>query len=83
MNRRQALLAAVAGLSAAGAGALPARAQASPGTNPELEQVRALLRAHDAAFTHLLFCFDLRTASVLVLQPFPISFVAIHYIVFT
>src|SRR5690349_23530815 len=52
MNRRQALLAAVAGLSAAGAGALPARAQASPGTNPELEQVRALLRAHDAAFTN-------------------------------
>jgi uncharacterized protein (TIGR02246 family) len=52
MNRRQALLTAMAGLSAAAATAPPAHAQASPGTNPELEQVRALLRAHDEAFTN-------------------------------
>ena len=37
---------------AAAAGASAAEAQASPEANPELEQIRALLRAHDEAFTN-------------------------------
>jgi ketosteroid isomerase-like protein len=53
MNRRQAILASITGLAAvAAAGASAAEAQASPEANPELEQVRALLRAHDEAFTN-------------------------------
>jgi ketosteroid isomerase-like protein len=53
MNRRQAILAGITGLAAvAVAGASAAEAQASPEANPELEQVRALLRAHDEAFTN-------------------------------
>ena len=52
MNRRQAILASITGLATvAGAGASAAQAQAPPEANPELEQVRALLRAHDEAFT--------------------------------
>jgi ketosteroid isomerase-like protein len=53
MNRRQAILASITGLAAvAAADASAAEAQASPETNPELEQIRALLRAHDEAFTN-------------------------------
>jgi ketosteroid isomerase-like protein len=53
MNRRQAILAGITGLSiAAAAGASAEEAQASPDANPELEQIRALLRAHDEAFTN-------------------------------
>jgi ketosteroid isomerase-like protein len=52
MNRRQAILAGITGLSvAAVAGASAAEPQASPEANPELDKIRALLRAHDEAFT--------------------------------
>ena len=52
MNRREAILAAVAGLSAAAAGAPTAHAQASVGTNPDSEYIRSLLRLHDGALTN-------------------------------
>ena len=50
MNRREAIIAGVAGITAAVAGAPTADAQASQGANPDLDQIRALLRAHDEAF---------------------------------
>ena len=53
MNRRQAILAGITGRSVAAAAGVPAaEVQASPEANPELEQIRALLRAHDEAFTN-------------------------------
>ncbi len=52
MNRREAIIAGVAGITAAVAVAPTADAQASQAANPELEQIRALLRAHDEAFTN-------------------------------
>jgi uncharacterized protein (TIGR02246 family) len=52
MNRREAIIAGVAGITAAVAGAPTADAQASQGANPDLDQIRALLRAHDEAFTN-------------------------------
>lgn len=51
MNRREAVIAGVAGITAAVAVAPAADAQASQATNPELEKIRTLLRAHDEAFT--------------------------------
>jgi ketosteroid isomerase-like protein len=51
MNRREAIIAGMAGLTAAVAVAPTADAQTSK-ANPELEQVRAVLRAHDEAFTN-------------------------------
>ena len=51
MNRREAI-AGIAGITAAVAVAPAADAQASEGANPDLDQIRALLRAHDEAFTN-------------------------------
>src|SRR4029077_9983846 len=52
MNRGEAMMAWISGITAAVAIAPTADAQASQGTNPDLDQIRALLRAHDAAFTN-------------------------------
>ena len=52
MNRREAVIAAMAGLAATAAVAPSADAETSEGTNPDLDQIRALLRAHDEAFTN-------------------------------
>jgi uncharacterized protein (TIGR02246 family) len=52
MNRREAIIAGVAGITAAAAVAPKADAEASPEANPQLDQIRALLRAHDKAFTN-------------------------------
>ena len=52
MNRREAIIAGVAGITAAVAVAPTADSQSSQAANPELEQIRALLRAHDEAFTN-------------------------------
>jgi ketosteroid isomerase-like protein len=52
MNRKEAIIAGVASLTAAVALAPTADAQASEGANPDLDQIRTLLRAHDEAFTN-------------------------------
>jgi ketosteroid isomerase-like protein len=52
MNRREAVIAGLTGIAAAVAVAPRAPAETSEGTNPDLEQIRALLRAHDEAFTN-------------------------------
>jgi ketosteroid isomerase-like protein len=52
MNRREAIIAGVAGITVAVAVAPTADAQSSKAANPELEQIRGLLRAHDEAFTN-------------------------------
>jgi len=52
MNRREAIIAGMAGITAAVAVAPTADAQASEGANPDLDQIRTLLRAHDEAFTN-------------------------------
>ena len=62
MNRREAMIAWISGVTAAVAIAPTADAQASEGTNPDLDQIRALLKAHDEAFTNqdlngVLACF--------------------------
>ena len=51
MNRREAI-AGIASISAAVAVASRADAESSEGANPDLTQIRALLRAHDEAFTN-------------------------------
>ena len=50
MNRREAILTAVAGI--AGGIAIASTANAEEPANPELEAVRALLKKHDEAFTN-------------------------------
>ena len=67
MNRREAIIAGVAGVAAAVAVAPTADAQASQGSNPDLDQIRALLKAHDEAFTNqdlngVLACFTEKAA---------------------
>src|SRR6516165_2510423 len=52
MNRREAMMAWISGITAAVAMAPSADAQASEGPNPDLDQIRALLKAHDEAFTN-------------------------------
>ena len=52
MNRREAIIAGMAGLTAAVAITPTEEAQAAEGDKSELEQIRALLRAHDEAFTN-------------------------------
>jgi uncharacterized protein (TIGR02246 family) len=52
MNRREAIIAGMAGITAAVASASSADAQATQEANPDLDQIRALLRAHDEAFTN-------------------------------
>jgi uncharacterized protein (TIGR02246 family) len=67
MNRREAIIAGVVGLSAAIAATPTADAQASKEANPDLDQIRALLEAHDEAFTKqdldgVMACFTERAA---------------------
>jgi ketosteroid isomerase-like protein len=52
MNRREAIVAGVASITAAVAVAPTADAQASGRANPDLDQIRTLLQAHDEAFTN-------------------------------
>jgi uncharacterized protein (TIGR02246 family) len=52
MNRREAIVAGVAGLATAVAGQPVAAAETSPAEHPEVESIRALLRKHDEAFTN-------------------------------
>jgi uncharacterized protein (TIGR02246 family) len=52
MNRREALVAGVAGVAVAVAGPPLARAETSATEHPEVESIRALLRTHDEAFTN-------------------------------
>jgi ketosteroid isomerase-like protein len=52
MNRRDAIIAGVATIAAAVSGPVAASAQTSAAENPELDPIRALLDAHDAAFAN-------------------------------
>ena len=67
MNRREAIIAGAVSIAAA----VPAvmNAQASASENPEVEPIRALLKAHDEAFTNqdmngVLACFT-KTAAIM------------------
>jgi uncharacterized protein (TIGR02246 family) len=65
MNRREAIIAGMAGITATVA--LAPTADAEEGANPELDQVRALLQAHDEAFTNqdldgVMACFTEKAA---------------------
>ncbi|HEX3445076.1 MAG TPA: nuclear transport factor 2 family protein [Chthoniobacterales bacterium] len=67
MNRREAIIAGVTGIAAAVAVAPAAAAEASQEANPDLDQVRALLQAHDEAFTNqdldgVMACFTEKAA---------------------
>ena len=67
MNRREAIIAGVAGVAAAVAVPPVAKAEASPAEHPEVEPIRALLRAHDEAFTNqdlngVMACFAAKAA---------------------
>ena len=67
MNRREAIISGVTGIAAAVAGAPTADAQVSQATNPDLDQIRALLKTHDEAFTNqdlngVLACFTEKAA---------------------
>jgi ketosteroid isomerase-like protein len=64
MNRREVIL---AGVLAAVAGSPVANAQAAPAEDPKVEPIRALLQAHDVAFTNhdldgVLACFGEKAA---------------------
>jgi hypothetical protein len=52
MNRREAIGTGMAGITATVAVAPRANSEASPEANPDLDQIRALLQAHDEAFTN-------------------------------
>ena len=52
MKRREAILAGLAGIAAAVAVPPAASAETAVAENPELEPIRALLDAHDAAFAN-------------------------------
>ena len=52
MNRREAIMAGTAGFAAVLSGAPAASAQTSETENPELQPIRDLLDAHDAAFAN-------------------------------
>jgi ketosteroid isomerase-like protein len=67
MNRREAIIAGMASITAAVAVAPTAHGQASEGANPDLDQIHVLLRAHDEAFTNhdlngVLACFTEKAA---------------------
>lgn len=67
MNRREAIIAGMAVAAAAVAAAPAAAAESAQEANPELDQVRALLHAHDEAFTNhdmegVLACFTEKAA---------------------
>jgi ketosteroid isomerase-like protein len=51
MTRKDAIIAGVVGLSALAMGAPAAHAEESKEANPEVEKIRALLKAHDQAMT--------------------------------
>src|SRR6516162_7211200 len=52
MNRRKAIIAGVTGITAVVAVVATASAASSQEANPDLDQIRALLKAHDQAFTN-------------------------------
>src|ERR1700741_2586497 len=52
MNRREAIIAGISVAAASVAAASSAAAESAQEANPELDQVRTLLRAHDDAFTN-------------------------------
>jgi uncharacterized protein (TIGR02246 family) len=52
MNRREAIVAGVAGITVAVAASPVANAETSSSEHPEVESIRALLRKHDEAFTN-------------------------------
>src|ERR1700751_622012 len=52
MNRREAIIAGLTGIAAEVATASAADAESSQGANPDLDQICALLKAHDEAFTN-------------------------------
>jgi uncharacterized protein (TIGR02246 family) len=52
MNRREAIIAGLTGIAAVVATASAADEESSQGANPDLDQIRALLKAHDEAFTN-------------------------------
>jgi ketosteroid isomerase-like protein len=67
MNRREAIITGAAGLVAAVAGPAVTSTEAAPAEHPEVEPIRALLRAHDEAFTNqdldaVLACFGQKAA---------------------
>ena len=67
MNRREAIIAGVAGVASAVAVPPVSNAQTSPSERPEVEPIRALLRAHDEAFTNqdlkgVMACFAVKSA---------------------
>jgi ketosteroid isomerase-like protein len=67
MNRREAIIAGAVGIATAVTAV--ENAQASPSENPEVEPIRALLKAHDEAFTDqdingVLACFT-KTAAIM------------------
>ena len=68
MNRREAIVAGVASIAAVATGSSDAKAQGTPAAErPEVEQIRALLHAHDEAFTSqdlkgVLACFAEKAA---------------------
>ena len=67
MKRREAIIAAMAGVAATLPVASTAEAETSEEANPELDEVRALLKAHDEAFTSqdmngVLACFTEKAA---------------------
>src|SRR3979411_888527 len=67
MNRREAIIAGAVGIVAAAP--IVVNVQASPSEDPEVEPIRALLKAHDEAFTNqdingVLACFT-KTAAIL------------------
>jgi uncharacterized protein (TIGR02246 family) len=67
MNRREAIVTGVAGIAVAVAAPVVANAGSSPDEHPEVESIRALLRAHDEAFTNqdlkgVMACFTPKAA---------------------
>ena len=52
MTRKEAIITGVAGLSALAMAAPAAQAEDPKETNPEVEKIRALLKAHDEAMTN-------------------------------
>ena len=67
MNRREAIVAGVAGIAAAIAAPTAAEAEDSPNDNPELDPIRALLDTYDGAFTNhdldgVMACFSEKAA---------------------
>ena len=67
MTRKDAIITGVVALSALGMGAPAAHAEESKETNPEVEKIRALLKAHDEAMTNqdlkgVMACFTEKAA---------------------